>query len=126
MAETHDRLRNERIAQHASMRREKSQLSNAFVHSGHADASTFGAHVSTHASPSSSSHNRRVSPTDASLLPSSRMRQVSPIQAPKIPKSAMVPEAPVPPPTEDASKPVPPPTADDAELVPPPNVGAAK
>ena len=89
MADRDDKLRHWRIRQHASVRREKSQVSEAPVHSSqvHPKESTFGAH----ASPSSSSRRRRVSPTDASLPSSSRRRQVSIIHAPKVPKPPVPP-----------------------------------
>lgn len=69
MVDRYDRLRHERIAQHASVWRENSQVSEALVHYSptHAKVSTFGAHVS----PSSSSRRRRMSPTCVSLPPSS-------------------------------------------------------
>lgn len=75
MADRPDRLGYERIAEHASIRQEKSQVSEAHVHSGHMEASTYEAY----AYPSYSSCMRRVSPTDASLPPSSHRRHISPI-----------------------------------------------
>lgn len=113
MVDRDDGLRHERIAQNASVRREKSQDSEAPVHSSHVKASTYGIHTS----PSSSSRRRRVSPTDTSLPPSSHRRQVSPIQAPKVPESSVVPETPMPPPTDDASEAVPPLTDDASKPV---------
>lgn len=95
------------------MQREKSQVSEAPVRSGHADTSTSGAHASPHASTSYFSHGRRVSPINASLLPSFHKCQISPIQKPEVP------EAPVPPPKDDTSEPVPPPAANADELVSP-------
>ncbi|CAL5211684.1 unnamed protein product [Lathyrus oleraceus] len=119
MADIHDRLRHRRIAQHASVRREKSQVSETHIHSSHVEVSTSMAHASP--SSSSSSRKRYVSPTDASLSSYSCRRQVSPIQALETPQSPVVPEAPVPPPINDASKSVPPPAAEADELVPPLN-----
>lgn len=121
MAYRHDMLRHKRIAQHASMRREKSRVLEALVHSGHVEPSTSKAHASPHAFTSSSSRRRRVSPTDVSLPPSSRRNQVSPIQALEVPDPSVVPEAPPPTDTADVSELVPPHTAEAAELVPPPN-----
>lgn len=54
MVDRHDMLRYERIAQHASVGREKSQISEARVHSSHAEPSTSRAHVSPHVLKSSS------------------------------------------------------------------------
>lgn len=97
MADRDDRLRHVRIAQHA-VRWENSQVLEAPVHSSHAEASTF----EVHASPSSSSHRRWVSPTDTSLFSSSHRRQVSHIQVPEVSESLVVPKALVPPPTDNA------------------------
>lgn len=58
MDDRHDRLRHRRVAQHASVRREKSQVSEVIVSSSHAEASTYGAHVFPYAYPSSSSRRR--------------------------------------------------------------------
>lgn len=122
MSDRHNKLKHERIAQHASVQWEKSQISEALVHSSHVETSTYGAHISLHPFPSSSSsYRRRFSPTDASLPPSSRRRQVSPIHAPEVSESPLVPETPVPPLTYDASELVPPPTTNAVELVPPPD-----
>ncbi|XP_050906099.1 uncharacterized protein LOC127119812 [Lathyrus oleraceus] len=104
----------------------RSQVLEAHIPSGHADASTSAAH----ASPSSSSCRRKVSPTYALFPPFSRMRQISPIQVPEIPESSVVPEVPestvvleAPPTTDtgDDSERVPPPTTDVVESVPPLN-----
>ncbi|XP_050890136.1 uncharacterized protein LOC127095499 [Lathyrus oleraceus] len=139
MTSRDDRLRYRRIAQHALVWMEKSQVLEAHVHSSHVDASTSGAH----ASPSSSSRRRRVSPTDASHPPSSHRRQVSLIQAPEVPESpvvpvrSQVPEAPhddetsnsVSPPTNEVVQPVPPPTdevAEDDESEPPQDLDPLK
>lgn len=124
MTDRHDKLRHGRIAHHASIRRKKNQVSEAHVHSGHAESSTSGAHASPQAFTSSSSHMRWVSPTDAPPPPSSRKRQVSFIQSSKVPESLVVPEAPLPPPnvdTIDAFEPMPPPIVNVVESVPAPN-----
>lgn len=103
------------------MRRKKSRVSEALVPSGHAKASTSGAH----APPSSSSGKRQVLPTNASPSPSSCRRQISPIQALDVPESSVIPEAS---PTTDivnAFEPVSPhivDIADASELVSPPTV----
>lgn len=102
-----------RIAQYASMRREKSRVSDAPVHFSHVKASISAAH----ASPSSCSLKICVSPTHALLPPSFRRRQVSHIQAPEVPESLVVPKVRVPPPTYEASEPVPPPTDEAVEPV---------
>lgn len=75
MDDRHDRLRHGRISQHASVRWEKSQVSEGHVHSGHAETSTSRAHASS----SSSSRRRQVSHTYTSLPSSSHKRHVSPI-----------------------------------------------
>lgn len=116
MADRHDMLRHERVAQHASVRGEKSQVSEALIPSGHADAYISGAHASLYASSFTYSRKKRVSPTDTSIPPSSRMRHISPIQVPNVLESPVVPEAH---PTADASEPVPPPADEAVEPVPP-------
>lgn len=130
MVDRHDILRHMKVVQHASVRWEKSQVSEAPVPSDHAETSISGAHVSRHAFPSSFSRRRHVSPTGASLPPSSRRRQVSPIQALEVPESQVVPPtsdaAESVPPPDSASKSVPPPTSNVVELVPPPDGEAAK
>lgn len=73
MTDRYDKPRHGRIAYQASLWWKKSQVSEAHVHSDHAETSTF----EVHASPSSSSRRRQVSPTNASLSPSSRRPQVS-------------------------------------------------
>ncbi|CAL5213986.1 unnamed protein product [Lathyrus oleraceus] len=92
MADRHDNQRHKRIVQHTSVRREKSQVSEAPVHYGQTETSTSKAHTS----PFSSSRRRQVSPTNASLLSSFRSRKVSSIQAPEVPESSEVVEAPMP------------------------------
>ncbi|XP_050898643.1 uncharacterized protein LOC127105495 [Lathyrus oleraceus] len=105
MADIQDRLRYVRVAQHASVRRKKSQqVPEAHDPSSQEEPSTSEAHVSPHATPSSSSRRRRDSPSDASLHSSSRRRQVSPV--PSI--------------TIDTIDPLPYPTVDATDLVPPP------
>lgn len=93
MYDRDDIPKHRRIAQHASVRREKSKVYDTPAHSSpaHIEASTSEAR----ASPSSSSHKRRVSPTDTSLPPSSRRRKVSPIQVPEVPEFSKVLEAPM-------------------------------
>ncbi|CAL5210269.1 unnamed protein product [Lathyrus oleraceus] len=115
MVDKHDRLRHGMVAQHASLRREKSQQDlKAPDPSGHAESSTSGARTSPQTTSSSSSHRRRDSSSDASIHPSSRRCQVSLIHAHEVGDS------PVSPPTIDASKSVPPSTAIIVDLVPPP------
>ncbi|CAL5201869.1 unnamed protein product [Lathyrus oleraceus] len=115
MADKHDRLRHRRVAQHTSVQREKSQqVSEAPGPSGHAESYTSEAHASPHATPSSSSHGRRNSPTNASLPPSFCRSQVPPIQASEIPDSPMSP------PTVDNVEFVSPSTADVVNPVSPP------
>lgn len=76
MDDRDDKLRHERIAKYASVRRENSQVLEALVHSSlvHTETSTHR----THASPSSSYRRIHISPSDVSLLPFSRRRQVVP------------------------------------------------
>ncbi|CAL5200862.1 unnamed protein product [Lathyrus oleraceus] len=105
----HDRLRHERVSQHTSVRREKSQqVSKALSPFGQEEPSTYGDRASPHATPSSFSRRRHDSPFEASLPSSSRMRQVSP----------------VPPPTDDVadsvSPPISPPNDDDDDVDPVP------
>lgn len=94
MTDRDDILRHGRIAHHAFVRREKSQVLEAHVPSSpdYAEASTSRAHISL-----PSSRRRRVSPSDTSLPPSSRRRHVSPIQAPELHESPEIPETLVPP-----------------------------
>lgn len=73
------------------MRRKKSHVLEAHVPSDHANTSTSEDRDSRHASPSSSSRRRQVSPTDAPLPPSSRRRQISPIQVSGVPDSLEIP-----------------------------------
>lgn len=55
MVDRHNILRHMRVAQHVSVRREKSQqVLEAPGPSGHAKSSTFGARASSYATPSSS------------------------------------------------------------------------
>lgn len=88
MVDIHDRDRHRRIAQHASICREKSQVSEAHVHSSHAKTYTF----EVHASPSYSSCKTQILATDASLPPSSCKRHISPIKAPEVLESLVVPK----------------------------------
>lgn len=120
MVDRQDRLRHKRVAQHASVRREKSRkVLEASGPFGHASPSTSGAHASPHATSFSSSRRRRDSPSDASLPPSSRMRQVSPIQGPEVADSL------VKPPIIDAYESVSPLTTGVTNPVPPPESEAA-
>lgn len=80
MADRHDRLRHDRVFQHAFVRWEKSQqVPNAPGPSGQSESSTSSGHASPHAIPFYFSHRRRDSPSDASLPISSRWRQVTPV-----------------------------------------------
>lgn len=110
-----DRLRHKRIAHHALVQREKSQVLEVLTHSSHADVSTSKARAFM----SSSSRRRRVLPTNATLSPSSYRRQVSVIQAPEVPESSVVPKALVPPPTDETSDLVPPPIDEVIKPMPP-------
>lgn len=104
-----------RVAQHTSMRREKSQQApEAPSLSSHVEPSTSGACVSPCATSSSSSRRRHDSPSDTSLPQSSHKRQVSHIQ------ELEVVDSPMPPPTLDASESVPPSIIDPIDPVPPP------
>ncbi|CAL5184847.1 unnamed protein product [Lathyrus oleraceus] len=119
MYDRDDIPKHRRIAQHALVRRQKSKVYDTPVHSSpvHIKASTSEAR----ASPSSSSHKRRVSPTDTSLPPSSRRQKVSPIQVPEVHESSKVLEAPMTPQAPKgprANEPVPPQADEDAELGP--------
>lgn len=96
MADIDDKLRHDKIAHHASVRRENSHVSQTHVPSSlvDADVSTSGTHISP-----PPLCRRRMSSGDTSL-PLSRRRQVSPAQAVEVPESSEVPqllEAPVPP-----------------------------
>lgn len=105
MVDRHDRLRHSRVAQHASIWRERSQqISDAPTTFGQAEPSTSGARASPQVTPPSSSRKRRDSPSNVSLPPSSRRHQDSPVQ----------------PLTDDVVVPAPPPIDDVADLVPPP------
>lgn len=98
-------MRHGKVAQHASVRRKKSQqVQEALGTSGQVESSTSGACASPHVTPSSSSRRRRDSPSDASLHPSSRTRQISSMS----------------PLTSDVIDSIPPPTDVAANLVPPP------
>lgn len=67
MTDRHDILRHVRVAQHASVRREKSQqFPDAPSLSGQVEQSTYGARASSHATPSFSFRKRWDSPSDAS------------------------------------------------------------
>lgn len=102
MVDRDDKVRYKRILQHALVRREKSRVLEAHVHSSlvHAEASNYRAH----ASPSSSSRRRQVSPTYASLPPSSRRRQVS-LESLVIPEVSVPPQEPEGPHTDEPVSP---------------------
>ncbi|CAL5211694.1 unnamed protein product [Lathyrus oleraceus] len=105
MADKHNILRHDRVAQHASVRREPSQqVPDAPSTFGQTEPSTSGARASPPVTPSPSSHRRRDSPSDASFPLSYRRHQYSPVSSP----------------TDDAANLVPPPIDDNADPVPPP------
>lgn len=115
MVDRHDRLRHERVAQHAIIRWEKSQqVSEASGPYGQVKSSACWARASPNATSSFSSRRRQDSPSDASLLPSSCRCQVSPVSPPIIDVVD-----PLSPPTSDVVDPLPPPIVVHADPVPP-------
>lgn len=92
VADRQDRLRHDRIAQHASFRREKTQPSQTRVISIPVDVEVPASRA--HASPTFSSHRRRSLPTHASSPLYSRRRHVSSIQVPEVPEVPESPEIP--------------------------------
>lgn len=115
MADRHDRLRHDKVAQHPFVPRERIQhVLNAPGTSGQAESSTSGARASPQVTPPYSSRRRQDSPFEASLPSSSYRRHDSPMPPPTNDVVVLAPPS-----TDDVVDPVPPPESEDATDVDP-------